>query len=97
MILKHVILHILDKDAGNLIASQAEIDLTQPGLHDYLEKIIMKFQTGDFKPGTLTGEDYLAQTIDDNNGLSFAEKPPNSPKSCLIRLQQAKRCRLAIY
>lgn len=74
MILKHVILHILDKDAGSLIASQAEIDLTQPGLHDYLEKIIMKFQTGDFKPGTLTGEDYLAQTIDDNNGLSFAEK-----------------------
>ena len=41
MILKHVILHILDKDAGNLIASQAEIDLTQPGLHDYLEKIIV--------------------------------------------------------
>ena len=62
MILKHVILHILDKDAGNLIASQAEIDLTQPGLHDYLEKIILKFQTGDYKPGTLTGEDYLAQT-----------------------------------
>lgn len=74
MIVKHAILHILDKDAGNLIASQGEIDLTQPGLHDYFEKITAKFQVSDYKTGVLMGTDYLAQVVDDANGLTFAEK-----------------------
>jgi hypothetical protein len=74
MIIKHAILHILDKNSGNLIASQGEMNLGQAGLHEYIEKLVNKLMTGDFKPGVLTGDDYLAQVIDDNNGLDFAQK-----------------------
>ncbi|WP_373719568.1 nucleoid-associated protein [Weissella soli] len=74
MIIKHAILHILDKDQGQLIASQAEMDINQSGIHEYFEKIIEKFNQGDFKTGQLQGDDYLAAVLDDGNGLTFAEK-----------------------
>lgn len=73
MIIKHAILHILDKNTGSLVASQGEMDISQPGLHDYIEKIVLKLQGSDYKPGQLTDADFLAGLVSDN-GLSFAEK-----------------------
>lgn len=74
MIIKHAILHILDKEAGNLIAAQSELELTTPGIHDYIERLVTKFEKTDFKVGKLTGDDFLAKLLDDNNGLTFTAK-----------------------
>ena len=38
MIIQHAILHILDTNTGNLIASQGEMSVTDRGVHDYIEK-----------------------------------------------------------
>ncbi|MCM0583176.1 nucleoid-associated protein [Weissella diestrammenae] len=74
MIIKHTILHILEKDAKNLLLSQNEMDINRPNLHDYLEKQIQKFNNGDFKTGQLMGNDYLAQVLDDSNNMNFGDK-----------------------
>lgn len=74
MIIKHAILHVLDKDAGNLIAAQGELELTTPGVHDYIERVVTKFEKTDFKVGELTGTDFLAKLIGDDNDLSFTDK-----------------------
>ncbi|MBM7617469.1 hypothetical protein JOC36_001026 [Weissella uvarum] len=74
MIIKHAILHILDKDAGNLIASQNEMDISNIQIHEYLEGIIQKFENTDYKPGQLTDNDYIAGVISDENPDSFVEK-----------------------
>ncbi|MBS0949157.1 nucleoid-associated protein [Weissella minor] len=74
MIIKHAILHILDKDAGNLIASQNEMDISNIQVHEYLEGILVKFENGDYKPGQLQDSDYIAQMISDDNPASFVEK-----------------------
>ncbi|MFL1695398.1 nucleoid-associated protein [Weissella kandleri] len=71
MILKHAILHILDQAAGQLFLSQNELDINQNQVHEYLEKLITKFNQGDFKPGQLNGDDYLAQQLDDNQQGDF--------------------------
>ncbi|MEX0380072.1 nucleoid-associated protein [Leuconostoc sp. MS02] len=62
MIIQHAILHILDTDTGNLIASQGEMSVTDVGVHDYIAKLVNKIYAGDVKTGTITGNDYL-QTI----------------------------------
>lgn len=74
MIIKHVILHVLDKNSGNLIASQDELDLNQPSLHEYIEKLIEKFKNSDYKTGQLTDNDAISTIISDANEQSFAEK-----------------------
>lgn len=74
MIIKHVILHVLDKNSGNLIASQDELDLNQPSLHEYIEKLIEKFKNSDYKTGQLTDNDAISTIISDTNEQSFAEK-----------------------
>ncbi|RRG18342.1 nucleoid-associated protein [Weissella viridescens] len=74
MIIKHAILHILDKDAGNLIASQSEMDISNIQIHEYLEGILTKFESGDYKPGQLNDADYIAKIISDDNPDNFVEK-----------------------
>jgi len=74
MIIKHAILHILDKDAGNLIASQSEMDISNIQIHEYLEGILTKFESGDYKPGELNDSDYIAKMISDDNPDNFVEK-----------------------
>lgn len=74
MIIKHVILHVLDKNSGNLIASQDELDLNQPSLHEYIEKLIEKFKNSDYKTGQLTDNDDISSKISDSNNQSFATK-----------------------
>ena len=67
MIIKHVILHVLDKNSGNLIASQNELDLNQPSLHEYIEKLIEKFGNSDYKVGQLTDNDAIGSIVSDND------------------------------
>ena len=67
MIIKHVILHVLDKNSGNLIASQNELDLNQPSLHEYIEKLIEKFGNSDYKVGQLTDNDAIGAIVSDND------------------------------
>lgn len=74
MIIKHAVLHILDKDAGHLVTSQGELQLGQSGIHEYLENMVAKLEQGDVKTGQLVATDYLAGYIDANNELSFADK-----------------------
>lgn len=74
MIIKHVILHVLDKNSGNLIASQNELDLNQPNLHEYIEKLIEKFENSDYKVGQLTDNDAIGAIVSDNDTRSFSEK-----------------------
>ncbi|MCW0953859.1 nucleoid-associated protein [Weissella ceti] len=74
MIIRHAILHIIDKDSGNLIASQDEMSLDTPTVHDYLAGIINKFDQGDFKPGQLTDADYLGQMINAESDVSFVDR-----------------------
>ena len=74
MIIKHVILHVLDKNSGNLIASQNELDLNQPNLHEYIEKLIEKFGNSDYKVGQLTDNDAIGAIVSDNDTRSFSEK-----------------------
>lgn len=62
MIIQHAILHILDTNTGNLIASQGEMSITDIGVHDYIEKLVNKIYASDVKTGTITGNDYL-QTL----------------------------------
>ena len=42
MIIQHAILHILDTNTGSLIASQAEMNVDNAGVHDYIDKIVAK-------------------------------------------------------
>ncbi|GAK30374.1 hypothetical protein WOSG25_021710 [Weissella oryzae SG25] len=74
MIIKHAILHILDKDAGHLVTSQGELNLTQSGVHEYLEKLLEKLNQGDVKSGQLQADDFLSAYVDNNNTQTFAEK-----------------------
>lgn len=59
MIIQHAILHILDTNTGSLIASQAEMNVDNAGVHDYIDKIVAKVMQGDIKTGHLTADNYL--------------------------------------
>ncbi|MBZ6010249.1 nucleoid-associated protein [Leuconostoc gelidum] len=67
MIIQHAILHILDTNTGNLIASQGEMPVTDIGVHDYIEKLVNKIYAGDVKTGTITGNDYLQTILAEKN------------------------------
>ncbi|KAA8371996.1 nucleoid-associated protein [Leuconostoc carnosum] len=53
MIIQHAILHILDMNTGNLIASQGEMAVDNVGVVEYIEKLTAKVSNGDVKTGTL--------------------------------------------
>ena len=44
MYIHQAILHILDKDAGNLFLSQEAMDLSSPLIRTYLDKLLTKVQ-----------------------------------------------------
>lgn len=67
MIIQHAILHILDTNTGNLIASQNEMSVDNIGVHDYIEKLVSKIYGGDVKVGTLKSEDYLQNMLSIQN------------------------------
>lgn len=63
MIIQHAILHILDTNTGSLIASQAEMNVDNAGVHDYIDKIVAKVMQGDIKTGHLTADNYLKKSL----------------------------------
>lgn len=67
MIIQQAILHILDTNTGNLIASQGEMSVENPGIHDYIEKLVNKIYHGDVKTGLLASETYLQRMLSNQN------------------------------
>ena len=73
MIITQAIVHILDKNTGNLLLSQEGLDLSQPTLVDYLTKLNEKVQKADPKHGQIEAESELALFLRDPS-QSFIEK-----------------------
>ncbi|MDO4432822.1 MAG: nucleoid-associated protein [Aerococcaceae bacterium] len=65
MYIQQAILHILDKDSGNLLTSEHAMDLSDLWVREYLQKLIQKVQQSDIKTG-------LVQQTDDL--YAYAEK-----------------------
>ncbi|MGO3732265.1 MAG: nucleoid-associated protein [Vagococcus sp.] len=73
MEIKHGILHILDRDAGSLICSQAELDLKEYAVKQYLDSIIKRLEKAEFKVGSLYQESEFLQVMT-NESLSFVDR-----------------------
>ncbi|MGO2083346.1 nucleoid-associated protein [Vagococcus sp.] len=67
------ILHILDREAGHLICSQAVLDLNEYAVKQYLEGVVKQLQKAEFKLGQLSEETLLYQKIKESD-VSFEEK-----------------------
>ncbi len=59
--LKRAILHIIDREAGDPVYSQVELDLTTEYIRDYLTKKIQKLSTAQTKTGVLIDESTIGQ------------------------------------
>ncbi|MDU6524380.1 MAG: nucleoid-associated protein, partial [Enterococcus sp.] len=58
--LKKAALHIVDRESGDPIFSQSELDLTKEYVRDYLTKKIQKLSSAQTKTGTLTEDSTFA-------------------------------------
>lgn len=61
--LKHAILHIVDRQTGDPVFSQVELDLTTEYIRDYLTKKIQKLATPQTKTGRLLETSTIAQLV----------------------------------
>lgn len=61
--LKHAILHIIDRQTGDPVFSQVELDLTTEYIRDYLTKKIQKLATPQTKTGRLLETSTIAQLV----------------------------------
>lgn len=59
--LKRAILHIIDREAGDPVYSQVELDLTTEYIRDYLTKKIQKLSTAQTKTGVLIDKSTIGQ------------------------------------
>ena len=59
--LKRAILHIIDREAGDPVYSQVELDLTTEYIREYLTRKIQKLSTPQTKTGILTEASAIAQ------------------------------------
>ncbi|GAK30731.1 hypothetical protein WOSG25_050030 [Weissella oryzae SG25] len=73
MIIKHAILHVLNKDNGELIKSEQELEVNAGGIHEYLENFVSKFNSSDFKEGDVGNNKLLQQLVVLDNSESFIE------------------------
>ena len=73
MIIKHAILHVLNKDNGELIKSDQELEIGAGGIHEYLENFVNKFTSSDFKEGDIGDNDLLQQLMHLDTSESFIE------------------------
>lgn len=64
--LKKAIMHIVDRESGDPVLSQVELDLTTEYLRDYLTKKIQKISTPQTKTGKLMAESKIAQIIQES-------------------------------
>jgi len=73
MLINEAVLHILDKNSGNLLLSQAPLQLSDPFLIEYITKLVDKIKKGDPHIGQLaSSEPLLGYLVDE--GISFLEK-----------------------
>lgn len=73
MIITQAILHILDKNSGNLLLSQRELPLENPAITEYITKIVEKSLKSDPRVGQLAPDEPLLGYVTDES-LSFLEK-----------------------
>lgn len=63
------IVHILDKDSGNLILSQGILNEKDPVIEEYLEKIIRKIENSDYKELELSEENKVTSFVRSENNF----------------------------
>ena len=73
MLINEAVLHILDKNSGNLLLSQAPLQLGDPFLIEYITKLVDKIKKGDPHIGQLAADEPLLGYLSDE-GISFLEK-----------------------
>ena len=73
MLINEAILHILDKNSGNLLLSQAPLQLGDPFLIEYITKLVDKIKKGDPHIGQLAADEPLLGYLADES-ISFLEK-----------------------
>lgn len=73
MLINEAVLHILDKNSGNLLLSQAPLPLGDPFLIEYMTKLVEKVKKGDPHVGQLSPNEPLLGFLADES-LSFLEK-----------------------
>lgn len=73
MLINEAVLHILDKNSGNLLLSQAPLQLGDPFLIEYITKLVDKIKKGDPHIGQLAADEPLLGYLADE-GISFLEK-----------------------
>ena len=73
MYIRQAILHILDKDSGNLLLSELSLDLSDVFTREYINKIIKKVQQSEQKRGKLEQEAKLLTNLASIH-TSFVEK-----------------------
>lgn len=73
MYIQQAILHILDKDAGNLLVSEHAMDLSDVLVREYINQLITRVARSDIKTATLSKDAYIYQYIA-NDSQSFIEK-----------------------
>ena len=66
MYIHQAILHILDKDAGNLFLSQEAMDLSSPLIRTYLDKLLTKVQKAEPKRAKLEADSALWTSLKDD-------------------------------
>lgn len=66
MHIRKAILHILDKDSGNLLLSQSEMTLDSPLIAEYINKLCIKIGKGNIKSGFLDDDAMLANVLLDD-------------------------------
>ena len=73
MLINEAVLHILDKNSGNLLLSQAPLQLGDPFLIEYITKLVDKIKKGDPHIGQLAADEPILGYLADE-GISFLEK-----------------------
>lgn len=59
----NAILHIIDKDSGQLICSQAELDLRDFYVSQYMETVLNRLDKGEYKHGILSGDNAIVPFV----------------------------------
>lgn len=73
MEIKKAVLHIIDREAGSLICSQAELDLKEYAVKQYLDSVLKRLEKAEFKTGILNDHSDFYRLIT-NSELEFVEK-----------------------
>lgn len=63
MEINKAILHIIDKDSGQLICSQAELDLREFHVSQYMETVLKRLDKGEYKHGILSEDNEIVPFI----------------------------------